>query len=238
MRLRRRGASVPTVAHRPYGYVQTTWCCSDRGASPASAPRQTAISLFCTTFERKDIKKNIKRKWSSPIIYSLIDINSHRQRISARYKIKKRSVQHHILLNHSSCIVAYAISRVLYLAETRPLSFIYDCNHSQPPATYPPTSDEQPLIVGIHGLATHEAYGPRSIATLAVGSYPAFSPLPPEGGGYFLLHYYILTNIKPLTCVVLCVARTFLPHICGSDRARMRRKDSSFFRRTQTLGAI
>ena len=40
----------------------------------------------------------------------------------------------------------------------RPLSFIYDCGHPQPPATYPPTSDEQPLIVGIHGLATHETY--------------------------------------------------------------------------------
>ena len=31
-------------------------------------------------------------------------------------------------------------------------------------------------------------------------------------GGYFLLRYYTLTDIKPLTCVVLCVARTFLPH--------------------------
>ena len=64
---------------------------------------------------------------------------------------------------------------------------------------------------------------PRSIATLAVGSYPTFSPLPHECGGYFLLHYYTLTSIKPLTCAVLCVARTFLPHpkvaatrrICG-----------------------
>ena len=32
-------------------------------------------------------------------------------------------------------------------------------------------------------------------------------------GGYFLLRYYTLTDIKPLTCVVLCVARTFLPHL-------------------------
>ena len=64
---------------------------------------------------------------------------------------------------------------------------------------------------------------PRSIATLAVGSYPTFSPLPPEGGGYFLLHYYTLSSIKPLTCAALYVARTFLPHpkvaatrrICG-----------------------
>ena len=38
------------------------------------------------------------------------------------------------------------------------LSFIYDCGHPQPLATYPPTLDEQPLIVGIHGLATHETH--------------------------------------------------------------------------------
>ncbi|MBO5902349.1 MAG: hypothetical protein J6Q36_08035, partial [Alistipes sp.] len=31
-------------------------------------------------------------------------------------------------------------------------------------------------------------------------------------GGYFLLRYYTLTSIKPLTCVVLSVARTFLFH--------------------------
>ena len=32
-------------------------------------------------------------------------------------------------------------------------------------------------------------------------------------GGHSLLHYYTLTSIKPLTCVVLYVARTFLPHL-------------------------
>ena len=64
----------------------------------------------------------------------------------------------------------------------------------------------------------------EDIATFAVGSYPAFSPLPSEEGGYFLLHYYTLTNIKPLTCVVPYVARTFLSHLRGSDRASMRRK--------------
>ena len=31
-------------------------------------------------------------------------------------------------------------------------------------------------------------------------------------GGYFLLRYYTLAGIKPLTCAVLSVARTFLPH--------------------------
>ena len=92
----------------------------------------------------------------------------------------------------------------------RPLSFIYDCGHPQPPATYPPTLDEQPLIVGIHGLATHEAHS-------RVYCYPRGGLLPrlltlTLAGGYFLLRYYTLTDIKPLTCVVLCVARTFLPH--------------------------
>ena len=31
-------------------------------------------------------------------------------------------------------------------------------------------------------------------------------------GGYFLLRYYTLSDIKPLTCVVLYIARTFLFH--------------------------
>ena len=31
-----------------------------------------------------------------------------------------------------------------------------------------------------------------------------------EGGGYFLLHYYTLTDIFPLGRMALCVARTFL----------------------------
>ena len=43
-------------------------------------------------------------------------------------------------------------------------------------------------------------------------------------GGYFLLRYYTLTDIKPLTCAVLYVARTFLPHLRGSDGAHMRHK--------------
>ena len=62
-----------------------------------------------------------------------------------------------------------------------------DAGLPAPQATYPPALDEQPLIAGIHGLATHEMYCPKRIATFAVGSYPAFSPLPLRGG-YFLLH--------------------------------------------------
>ena len=51
-------------------------------------------------------------------------------------------------------------------------------------------------------------------------------------GGYFLLRYYTLTSIKPLTCVVLYVARTFLPHpkvaatrrICGRKDIKKKEK--------------
>ncbi len=53
-------------------------------------------------------------------------------------------------------------------------------------------------------------YGPKRITTFAVGSYPTFSPLPLRA---VILCYivYALTDIKPLACVALCVARTFLP---------------------------
>ena len=95
----------------------------------------------------------------------------------------------------------------------RPLSFIYDYGHPQPLATYPPTLGEQPLIVGIHGLATRKAYCQRTLLPLRWALTPPFHPyLPAEAdiGGYSLLHYYTLTNVEPLTRAALCVARTFL----------------------------
>ena len=57
-----------------------------------------------------------------------------------------------------------------------PLSFIYDCNHSQPPATYPSTSGEQPLIVDIHGLATRKAYCRRTLLPSRWALTPPFHP--------------------------------------------------------------
>ena len=95
----------------------------------------------------------------------------------------------------------------------RPLSFIYDCGHPQPLATYPPTLGEQPLIVGIHGLATRKAYCQRTLLPLRWALTPPFHPyLPTEAdiGGYSLLRYYTLTNVEPLSRAALCVARTFL----------------------------
>ena len=62
---------------------------------------------------------------------------------------------------------------------------------------------------GLHDLTTPKMHSPH-IAIRLVGSYPTFSPLPPGGGGYFLLHYSTLTDSFLLGSRMLCVARTFL----------------------------
>ena len=120
---------------------------------------------------------------------------------------------------------AYAISRVLYLAEARPLSFIYDDNHLPPPATYPPTSNEQPLIVGVHGLATHETYC-RGVLL------PSRWALTPPSHPYPCGRSFSSTLLRPHGRQVvslrgaLCCSDFPPPPCGGSDRARMRRKDT------------
>ena len=133
-------------------------------------------------------------------------------------------------------------------ADFGPLSFIYDGSHLPPPATYPPASDEQPFIAGIHGLATHGTYGRMTSLpprwALTPPFHPCRSEIPGDGscglsarrphpdaftGGCFLLRSHDLTAIKSLACVALCVARTFLSRpAAGSDRAGLRGKDREF----------
>ena len=49
----------------------------------------------------------------------------------------------------------------------------------------------------------------------------------PNGAVIFCYTCHKLTPIRPLTCVVLYVARTFLPQLdVGSDRAELRCKDT------------
>ncbi len=74
--------------------------------------------------------------------------------------------------------IANTISRVLYSPEGEPLSFIYDYGHPQPLATYPPTLGEQPLIVGIYGLATRKAYCQTTLLPLRWALTPPFHPYP------------------------------------------------------------
>ncbi len=113
---------------------------------------------------------------------------------------------------------ANPVSRVLYPASAGPLSFIYDCGHPQPPATYPSTSDEQSLAVDIHGLATRKAYSRRTLLPPRWALTPPFHPYlrqfpdnKSSAGGHSLLRYYTLTDVESLARAALCVARTFLP---------------------------
>ena len=52
---------------------------------------------------------------------------------------------------------------------------------------------------------------------------PPFHPYP-CGAVIFCYTCYTLTDIKPLACVALCVARTFLPLLPGGDGADLRGK--------------
>ncbi len=143
-------------------------------------------------------------------------------------------------------------------ADPGSLSFIYDGSHLPPPATYPPASDEQPFIAGIHGLATHGTYGRMTSLPPRWALTPPFHPyrseIPDFGsarlsarrhhpdaftGGCFLLRSHDLTAIKSLACVVLCVARTFLPRpVAGSDRAGLRCKDREKLRDRAFVGCF
>ena len=105
----------------------------------------------------------------------------------------------------------------------RPLSFIYDCGHPQPPATYPPTLDEQPLIVGIHGLATHETHSRGVLLPSRWALTPPSHPYPCGRSFSSTLlypHGYQAVNLRgALRC------SDFPPPPCGgSDRARMPRQ--------------
>ena len=109
------------------------------------------------------------------------------------------------------------VSRVLFPGRTSLLP---------PQATYPPASGEQPLIAGIHGLATRETYCRAASLPPRWALTPPFHPYPPglrksPAGGRSLLRSYTLTDIKSLACAVLCVARTFLsrPRPAATGRA-------------------
>ena len=76
---------------------------------------------------------------------------------------------------------------------------------------YPPASDEQPLSPVYMIFQPIRCTAP-DVATLTGKLLPhLFTLIRQLADGYFLLHYYTLTDIFPLGSMVLCVARTFLP---------------------------
>ena len=81
-----------------------------------------------------------------------------------------------------------------------PLSFIYGGSHLPSLATYPPASGEQPLIAGIHGLATHGTYCRATSLPPRWALTPPFHPYLPEmrspGGRSFSVTLAIPSRIS------------------------------------------
>ena len=89
---------------------------------------------------------------------------------------------------------------------------------------------------GLHDLTTpkmHSTY----ITICLVGSYPTFSPLLSLGreGGYFLLHWFTLTDDFQLRSRMLYVARTFLLHLKKRMHTASRPTDSYVTRRYKKI---
>lgn len=113
-----------------------------------------------------------------------------------------------------------------------PLSFIWDGSHLPPLATYPPASGEQPLIAGIHGLATRETYcrvtslPPRWALTPPFHPYlPGFKQIPCGRSFSVTLlypHEYQVVSLRG----ALCCPDFPPPAEAGSDKAGLRRKGS------------
>ena len=104
-----------------------------------------------------------------------------------------------------------SVSRVLFSVPKRRVSVIYLRSLSPVSSSGLPSDVGRATLVnaGLHDLTTPKMHSPH-IAIRLVGSYPTFSPLPPGGGGYFLLHYSAFAGGFLLGSRMLCVARTFL----------------------------
>ena len=89
------------------------------------------------------------------------------------------------------------------------MSFIYDSLHRQPLATYPLTSDGQPYVRQYTWSCNPWCEQTLHVAMQAVGSYPAFSPLPLRAVIFFFT--YLPSRIaSTLRNTVSYIARTFL----------------------------
>ena len=53
----------------------------------------------------------------------------------------------------------------------------------------PPNKKQRVTVIFFIGVAPNGVYTARYVTISAVGSYPAFSSLPINIGGYFLLHF-------------------------------------------------
>ncbi len=94
-----------------------------------------------------------------------------------------------------------------------------DAGHPAPRATYPEASDGQPASASLFGLAPGGVYPAFCVATKAVSSYLAISPLPVPArrraiGGVFSVALSCSYLQFALRTTVPCGVRTFLSGAC------------------------
>lgn len=106
--------------------------------------------------------------------------------------------------------------------------FLWDCDHSQPLATYPlfrlasPTNSRLSEEKTTYLVFQHLWFAPHNITAVRVSSYLTISPLPRTEmrGGLFLLHFPSFANHStkafPLGSRSFYVARTFLHPLLNS----------------------
>ena len=124
-------------------------------------------------------------------------------------------------------VLAGPVSRVLFPERTPGLCHLsttaVTCRLQQPTPRHRTSNPSLPVYTVLQPVRRTAA----DITADAVGSYPAFSPLPVQARAVLFCYVsYDLTTIKPLTWTVLCVARTFLSPVRGSDKASLHRKST------------
>ena len=126
------------------------------------------------------------------------------------------------------------VSRVLSPDARVRISVIYLRRQSSAASSnLPPTSDEQPSNVGVHGLATYGTYGRTTSLPPRWALTPPFHPYRSLARPAVVLCYAPIPSriSSRLACVVLCVARTFLSRFAPAATERACGTKVSIFRR-------
>ena len=161
--------------------------------------------------------------------------NAAERGIATVFKEKRMPRRHPFVLAGSVSRVLYSAARfrcgapVIYLRRRSPAAS----------SNLPPDIGRATLNCRYTRSCNPRDVLPGGIAAPAVGSYPAFSPLPLQAGAVVFCYVsYNLTAIKLLAWTVLCVARTFLSPARGSDKASLPDKSTQKMKITARLRPV
>ena len=161
--------------------------------------------------------------------------NAAERGIATVFKEKRMPRRHPFVLAGSVSRVLYSAARfrcgapVIYLRRRSPAAS----------SNLPPDIGRATLQLPVYTVLQPVRRTAGDIAAAAVGSYPAFSPLPLQAGAVFFCYVsYNLTAIKSLAWTVLCVARTFLSPARGSDKASLPDKSTQKMKITARLRPV